>query len=67
MEPNKAMEQKKCCPACGAELEPAVKGLSLGGDGWGLLTSALVENLEVDAYVCPNCGKVELYRRKSGL
>lgn len=61
------MEQKKCCSACGAELELAMENLSLGGDGWGLLTSALAENLEVDAYACPSCGKVEFYRHKSAL
>ena len=58
------MEPKTCCSACGAELELAMEGLSLGGDGWSPLTSLLVENLVVDAYVCPSCGKVELYRRK---
>ena len=57
------MEKKtRLCSACGAELEPAAQGLTLGGDGWDLFTSLLVERLAVDAYLCPICGKLEFYK-----
>ena len=61
------MERSRRCSACGAELTLEAEQLPLGGDGWGLVTIGLTENLTADAYVCPACGKIELYTSEPAL
>lgn len=55
------MDEKRCCPRCGEELKLEMREFSLGGDGHGGLSSLFVVQYDVDIYLCPQCGKVELY------
>ncbi len=55
-------EKEVLCPACGAEMERKLQNFTIGTDGGGgLLSSLLYQQYDVDLYVCPQCGKVELY------
>ncbi len=50
------------CPACGAAMERKLENFTIGLDGGGgLLSGIWHEQYDVDLYVCPQCGKVELY------
>ena len=58
--PGTAAEEKKCS-SCGSALRCIQERFSLGGDGWGLWTAMLSDQIEVSAYACPQCGKLEFY------
>lgn len=55
------MENFKCL-RCGAEMVLAQSRIDLGGDGWNVLTSVLTDTFAVSVWVCPECGKVELFK-----
>ncbi len=53
---------ERLCPACGQPLECKLRTAYLGqGAPAGSLFSLLEDSLAVDVYVCPACGKAELY------
>ena len=55
----------KSCPACAGPLERRLKNFLIGSDGYGGLSSMGLEQYAVDLFVCPQCGKVELYAAQS--
>lgn len=51
----------KLCTNCGEVLQRIAERVSLHGDCRGIW-SLLVEDIEMDVYACPDCGKLEFYR-----
>lgn len=57
-----SLSAEKRCSACGGTMECKRTNFSIGTDGngglFGLFASDLVD---VDLYLCPRCGKIDLY------
>lgn len=53
--------EEKCCTYCKSKLTLDMRKYGLGGDGYGGLSSLLMEQYEVDIYRCPRCGRIELF------
>lgn len=51
----------KLCTNCGEVLQRIAERVSLHGDCRGIW-SLLMEDIEMDVYACPDCGKLEFYR-----
>ena len=56
----------KTCPVCGGALELRLRGLEIGRDGYGGLSSMGLPSYAVDLYTCSQCGRVELYTAGAG-
>jgi len=59
--------EEKLCPACGEGLTLLEPGVTLGVDGnsnnlLGVFATASLPHVQVDFYICPKCGKLELYK-----
>jgi len=57
------------CLRCKERLEYTGKKRLHAGDNWGVIGNIgelMVEQLSLDMYVCPQCGRVEFFADKTG-
>ena len=62
------MRRRTCANCTGAMQYAGREKLQLGKTGWilGDLPNLLAGALEVDIYLCPDCGKIEFYTAEFG-